>query len=414
MSAALLSCRHFGACGGCSRLLEPIERQREDKQSAAAAVLRAHVAGQDLAWTTPPDPIAHHRTKLLYPVQPRDGRIALGIYRRATHDVVPIRECQTQDEALTEFAIRAERVVNDMRLTPYDETTGKGFFRALHARLAPGTGELLVGVVTRGGRFEAAAELAARLADAAQRLPRTGRHAPRLAGIVRSLHDRPANFLLGDRHVPLLGRDHQFDRQGRLTFRITFGSFYQVHREQERTLYRPCFDLLGDLRGQRVIDGYGGIGAFGLRAAAAGATDVLVVESSRRACGDAEANARANRLPQVRVLCAPFAGAQFPPAPDLVIVDPPRSGLLAEGVARLLAARPRRVLLVSCGLAGLAADLGGLAGGGYRVAAVRLCDMFPHADHLEVVTLLETASRGTPGSGTEPSQQDPSSMPKDP
>jgi tRNA/tmRNA/rRNA uracil-C5-methylase (TrmA/RlmC/RlmD family) len=73
---------------------------------------------------------------------------------------------------------------------------------------------------------------------------------------------------------------------------------------------------------------------------------------------------------------------------DLLLVDPPRSGLQPDGVARVLAAQPKRLLCVHCAADALARDLEGLCAGGWRVAEVRLCDMFPHTEHTEVLTLL--------------------------
>jgi len=64
------------------------------------------------------------------------------------------------------------------------------------------------------------------------------------------------------------------------------------------------------------------------------------------------------------------------------------AGLQATGIAAILANAPPRVLLVSCSLESLARDLAGLHGA-YRVAASRLCDLFPHTEHVEALTLLE-------------------------
>ena len=83
----------------------------------------------------------------------------------------------------------------------------------------------------------------------------------------------------------------------------------------------------------------------------------------------------------------PF-GSQPLPACDLLVVDPPRAGLLATGAAAILAAAPPRVLLVSCSLDSLARDLAALTPS-YRVTASRLCDLFPHTEHVEALTLLE-------------------------
>jgi 23S rRNA (uracil1939-C5)-methyltransferase len=115
---------------------------------------------------------------------------------------------------------------------------------------------------------------------------------------------------------------------------------------------------------------------------------VCIVEASEAACRDAEHNARSNGFEHVRVERAPFASASFAARPELLIVDPPRAGLMQAGVARVLAAEPARLLHVACSDASLARDLEGLAAGGYRVRAMRVVDLFPYTDHVEVLTLL--------------------------
>jgi 23S rRNA (uracil1939-C5)-methyltransferase len=387
----LPECRHFGVCGGCSSLDQPIAWQIQGKAARAEELLLPFLDGRRVEFELPERTPLHFRTKLLYPVRADcSGLAEAGIYAFRSHDLVRIEECRTQDRLLTSFGCAAERVLREMRLPPFDPRTGKGQVRAIQARLAAGSGELLVGVVTTPGVFEQGPELAERLHAAAMRL-RDGRgRAPLLVGIVRSISEREDAFLLGDRHVPLRGRDHVQDRRDGLAFRVSAGSFYQVHRDASSLLYGPALRMCGDVRGQRVVDAYGGVGAFGLRFAKAGAERVEIVEDNAAACRDAEHNAKANQLPKVKVVRAPFATAEFAPGPDLLVVDPPRSGLQAAGVARVIAAKPRSVLHVACDLDSLVADVRGLVAGGYRVEAVRLCDLFPHTEHMELLAYLRT------------------------
>lgn len=389
---AVPTCRHFGVCGGCSSLDLPIADQLQIKQDSIGQLLAPWLGNVRVECAVPPRTPVHFRTKLLYPVRPDSkGHAILGIYQQKSHELVRIRECQTQDEGLTVLGQRAEDVIRALRLVPWDETTGTGFVRAFHARIAAGTGELLMGIVTRPGLFEQGAEFGARMMEAAADLPGSGSMKIVPVGVVRSISEREGNFLLGERHVPLKGRDHQFDRSGNLTFRIRFGSFYQIHRHAEAVLYRPAMEMAGDVRDQVVVDGYGGIGTFGLRFARAGAARVEVVEENPTACDDARFNAKAHGMPGVRVVNAPFAKAEFVAKPDLLVVDPPRAGLQAEGVARVQAAEPGRILHVACAVDSLARDLEMLCAQGWKVTAMRLCDMFPHTDHVEIVTRLERA-----------------------
>ncbi len=146
--------------------------------------------------------------------------------------------------------------------------------------------------------------------------------------------------------------------------------------------------MLGDVAGLRVVDGYGGVGTFGLRLLRGGASHVTIVESSPSSCADARANVADNGFGERAEVREEAFGAAPLPACDLLVADPPRAGLMAQGAAAILQAAPPRVLLVSCALEALARDLAALAAG-YRVAQVRLCDLFPHTEHVETLTLLE-------------------------
>lgn len=390
------SCRHFGTCGGCTRLDVPVHAQRADKLARAQRLLDPFLAGVALEAATP-GPAVPYRTRLLYPVQPdTHGDVTAGLYATGSHDVVEIEECAVQAPALTVLAQRFLGVLRAHGVRPYDERRHRGWLRALHARLAPGSGELLAGLVTADGSFPHRDAVVPRLVEAAHGLPGWGdRRAgdsgtgPRLVGLVQNVHEAPGNYLLGPTTHALVGRDHLLDEQDGLTFRISFTSFYQVHRDASALLYRPALAMLGDVTGSRVIDGYGGVGTFALRLAALGAARVELVEASASACADARVAAARNGLAaRVDVLCVPFGEARLAPAPDVVVVDPPRAGLGAEGVARLLELAPARLLYVSCSAASLARDLRALAQR-FEPRAARLCDLFPHTDHEELIVLLD-------------------------
>ena len=386
--AAVPHCRHFRHCGGCSLLDQPIRWQLHDKVAAAERRLAPFLGGVPLEWAEPTRSPRHFRTRLLYPVRGDDERRpSVGIFAFRSHELVRIEECRTQDEWLTAFGREAERALRTLRLQPYDPRRGRGAVKAIWARLASGSGEVLAGVVTRPGPFAEGTALAEAWLAAPRELPRA-RTPRRLVGVVHSIRERDDDFLLGDRHVPLRGQDHVVDHSDGLTFRVSAGSFYQIHADAAALLYRPALALCGDVRGLAVVDGYGGVGTFGLRLARAGAARVTIVEEAPAACRDAEHNAAANDLAQVRVVRAPLAAAPLPQGTDLLLVDPPRAGLGPKAVHNVLAAAPCRVVYVSCAPESLAADLAPLVAGGYRIDAARMCDLFPHTEHCELVVAL--------------------------
>ena len=383
-----LDCSHFGVCGGCSLLDQPIRWQLHDKIEACEQQLAPFLDGIAIRWQLPERPQRHFRTRLLYPVQadPR-GRPQVGMYEFRSHRVVAIEECRTQDVWLTELGREAHRLIDQLNLVPFRPERGTGAVKGIWARLASGTGEVLAGIVTRPGEFADGKPFASALAHASKSISST--RPRRLVGVMHSISQRDDRFLLGDRHLPLLGRDHITDQRDGLSFRISAGSFYQIHAGAHALLYRPALALCGDVTGQTVVDGYGGVGAFGLRLRAAGAARVIIVEDNASACRDAEHNSRINELTDVDVQRASFPAASLPDRPDLVVVDPPRAGLQPAGVECVLRSRPARLLYVSCSATSLASDLAALSDGGYRVVAAQLCDLFPHTEHVELLILLE-------------------------
>jgi len=384
---APLTCPHFGKCGGCSALDVPVQDQLAQKAAQARALLGALVDGVEVEVTPPPRPPRHNRTAILYPVQPRRRGVALGIYRRGTHQVEPIRDCRVQHKALTAFGQLAGEVLRHHEVPAYDERSGEGVVRAIRARVMPGTNELLVGAVTTTAKFPRRDVMIRDLADAASDLRDDQGRALQLVGAVLNVNDQPGNALLGPHTTALHGDPWQHDRVCDLHLRVSFGSFYQLHRHAEKVLFRPALELLGDVQGQRVVDGYGGVGSFALRLLRDGAAHVTLIESAESSCADARHNLQRNGFEQGVVLEQPFGAAPLPPC-DALVVDPPRAGLMAAGAAAVAGCSAPRVLLVSCSLSSLARDLGLLAPT-HRVARLRLCDLFPHTEHVEAVTLLE-------------------------
>ncbi len=77
--------------------------------------------------------------------------------------------------------------------------------------------------------------------------------------------------------------------------------------------------------------------------------------------------------------------------PDLIVVDPPRTGLGAESCALLAEIAAPALVYVSCDPATLARDLRALIASGYQIQSITLADLFPQTFHLETVVHLRQA-----------------------
>lgn len=170
-------------------------------------------------------------------------------------------------------------------------------------------------------------------------------------------------------------------------------SFFQGNRFLTGELVRRVLAAAGD--GERIVDLYAGVGLFAVALAARGAR-VLAVEGDRSSAGDLAANAGPwrERLRPTRSAVEDILSEPLDPAPDVVVLDPPRTGLSARALEGLLAWRAPRVVYVSCDAATLARDASRLVAGGYALAAIDAFDLFPNTPHVETVAVFERLAAG--------------------
>jgi 23S rRNA (uracil1939-C5)-methyltransferase len=161
--------------------------------------------------------------------------------------------------------------------------------------------------------------------------------------------------------------------------------FEQVHPAMGDRVRAHALDALGAVEGRHVWDLYAGIGETTAALARAGAS-VESVESDRRAVAEAESRGPAARRHAGRVEDV----LRELKAPDLVITNPPRTGMDARVSEALERLAPERLVYVSCDPATLARDLGRLPS--FRITEVRAFDLFPQTAHVETVVVLERAS----------------------
>ncbi len=179
---------------------------------------------------------------------------------------------------------------------------------------------------------------------------------------------------------------------GDLRFQVSAGSFFQVNR----FLVPKMLQLVTAGRsGGLAWDLYAGVGLFA-RALGGGFKQIIAVEGSSSSSHDLRQN-----LAGIRHRIAAASTEQFlqaetrhktfgrpAPAPELIVVDPPRAGL-GRPVCELLAhVKAREIVYVSCDPATLARDLQLLLLSGYRLDRLTLVDLFPQTFHLETVAVL--------------------------
>jgi 23S rRNA (uracil1939-C5)-methyltransferase len=362
----------------------PYERQLEVKQEQVADALRrlGKLEGFELEPIVPAVEQWRYRNKLEYSFgAAADGRLVCGFHVPGRWDQIrEVRDCMLASEAGN--AAR-ERIVEWCRadgLTPYDRRSGEGFLRNLVVREGRRTGQLQARLITGPGELDREGLAAA---------------AEPLAGLLWTRVDSVAETTTGGETELLSGVDRLEEELGGLGIAISPEAFFQTNTEMAERLYGLAIEYaqLGGF--ERVYDLYCGIGTIGLLIAPRVA-ELWGLEIVPEAIVDAIANARRNEIDNARF----FAGdvrlamrelVQEAGKPDLVVVDPPRAGLSAKIVRRIIEAGPSRIVYVSCNPTTLAPNAAQLVEAGYELKRVRPVDMFPQTPHIECVALLDRA-----------------------
>jgi 23S rRNA (uracil1939-C5)-methyltransferase len=395
-------CSHHNSCGGCSFQECSYEEQLVQKHRLVTDALGAAgvlglasveaVIGCENPWA--------YRNKMEFsfsnrrwieadepPGAPAD--FALGLHAPGRFDkALALSECRILFPGGEAILQSAGRLARELGLAPWSVRNHTGCLRHLVLRHGVYTGEIMVVLVTSEETPELVLTYAKALL-AAQ---------PCITTLVHAINTGVASVARGESERVIFGSGYIEEQLLGLHFRISAGSFFQINTRQAEILFRMVVEEAAPTGEEIVYDLYSGAGTIALLLAAA-AREVLAFEEVPAAVADARRSAAANGVEGVRFfegdvlveLDRALGGAPELPRPDVVVVDPPRSGLHPKVPAKLLELAPRRLIYVSCNLHNGASDIAQLIEGGYRLRRVQAVDLFPHTPHVECVLSLEWA-----------------------
>src|SRR5688572_16033372 len=192
----------------------------------------------------------------------------------------------------------------------------------------------------------------------------------------------------GDNAVGIAGNDHIVIRVLDRDFRVSAASFFQVNTVMTEKMVHHLLSCLPVFPTTILLDVYCGVGLFSAFFATKCNT-VIGIESSPSACEDFAVNLDEFENVELYEESAEDVIPHLEVKPDVVLVDPPRTGLEKRVIDGLLRLKPRLIAYVSCDPSTLARDAARLINGGYRLKDVTPFDLFPQTYHIESVSLFE-------------------------
>lgn len=373
-------------CGGCSYQGVPYAEQLKTKEKWVGKLMGKFCQVHPIAGMENP---YHYRNKV-HAVFDRDrkGNIISGVYQEGTHRVIPVESCMIEDQLADAIIGTIRKLAKSFKIKTYDEDTGYGLLRHVLVKRAFATGQVMVVIVTGSPIFPSRNNFVKALV----------KEHPEITTIVHNINDKRTSMVLGEREKTMYGKGYIEDILCGKKFRISAKSFYQVNPVQTETLYRKAIEAAGFTGKEYVIDAYCGIGTIGMIASDY-VDSVVGVELNRDAVRDAIGNAKGNQIKNIRFVCDDAgkfmvklaAAAEHDLSvrvPDVVLMDPPRSGSDEAFLNALVKMAPKKVVYISCNPETLERDVRWLTKHGYKAKGAWPVDMFPFTEHCEVVCAM--------------------------
>jgi 23S rRNA (uracil1939-C5)-methyltransferase len=376
-------CRYFQQCGGCHYQHIPYARQLEFKSAILRETLQ-RIAKIELKSEIHPhaSPPWNYRNRTRLQVQTAP-EFALGYFRFGSHEFLPVHECPISSPLLNRVMARLLEL------------------RGLNCSAAVEEIELFADAEDEHLLAWAFCGREADKRDLLRWAEALERELPEITGVTffasrrRSSDQRSSEQRLED-DAPIDSKALAQSAAKVLRYRtknheyqVSAGAFFQVNRHLIDELISV---VTGDARGDVALDLYAGVGLFSA-ALAQNFHHILGVEASQTAYGDLLQNVRAN-VKAVGGRTEDYLRSDYPRSrpvrkrPDLVVLDPPRTGAGKVVIRSLVELGAPCIRYVSCDPATLARDIAPLLAAGYHIEEAHLFDLFPETFHIESVLLL--------------------------
>ena len=356
-------CKYFGYCGGCDYMHIQYGKQLDYKKGILIETLNriGKIENPEVDKVIQSEKAFNYRNR----TQLKLNKGKLGFYKKESKDIVDIDYCYLLDENLNIVLKNLKNFLNFLDLKPIE----------IHL-YSSNSGEILVKFIYNR-KFK--------------RFPLGLKHLksivhPNIIGI--SLYEKVNGIL---KRFIKIGSLFTYENINSIKYRVSINSFFQVNKYQVENLINEIIEEIKEEKYKTAVDLYSGVGTISLPISKY-VNQVFGVELNKYAYEDANHNKKINNLKNVKFINkSSEEGLKIidNTNADLIIVDPPRTGLSKKIIDFLINKESiKKLIYVSCNPSTLARDLNILKTK-YKIQSIKMIDMFPQTYHIETIVSLK-------------------------
>lgn len=378
------ACTIYEKCGGCQlqhmtyaaqlKAKKDIVKQAFERYTSIKNLPIHDTIGMDEPW--------NYRNKSQLQIGEKKGNYMAGLYAAKSHQLIELTNCPVQHPDTNKVTEKVKRILQQLRIPVYKERTHSGIVRTVVVRTSFYTKEVQVVIVTATKILPKKEKI---ITEITQQLPN-------VTSIVQNINTEKTSVIFGNETIVLAGNETITEKLGSFSFDLSARAFFQLNPIQTVTLYNEAKKVAQLTGNEKVVDAYCGVGTIGLWLAD-GAKEVRGMDVIKESVMDAQENMKKHGVEHATYVVGK-AETWLPKwkkegfDPDVIVVDPPRTGCDKTFLQTVIDMNPKRFVYVSCNPSTLAKDVDYLMKRGFELKSVQPVDMFPQTAHVEVVALM--------------------------
>ena len=371
-------CSYADKCGACALMGLKYDGQLAIKMQLLENALYKYAEYEGkIEGIVKSDDVYGYRNKCNLPIIDYNGKLVNALYKQGSNHPCLITTCFIHEESVEEIRRKILDVLNRYKLQAYDRREKKGmrqlivraFDKGAQAVLVTGNDTLKENVIADLKKIKG------------------------LKSLFQGINTvRDPIRMMPEKLRPLFGKEKIEVKSLNYELELSPQAFFQLNHKQAEQIYKDAAALIKEKQ-KLIIEGYCGIGTISL-AMHDKAEKIIGIEIIEKAIKDAKDNAKKNKVENVEFRCGDAAKEirkiVEKEKADVIVVDPPRTGLDDELLKTLLKSKAKQIMYISCNPSTLGKDLYILKKE-YEIHLVRGYDMFPNTPLVE--TLVELVRR---------------------